>query len=105
MPITRDMLINAQQNDTELSEYFQRTQAFPRCFYVKQGILMRKFRPPHVPASEVWLVTHQIVVPSCYRRDVLSLAHDHIGEHLGVNKAYYKILQHFFWPRLKKYVV
>lgn len=65
---------------------------------------MKKYRPAYVSANEVWKVTHQIIVPSCYRKEILSLAHDYIGGHLGINKTYNKILQHFYWPKLKKYV-
>ena len=35
----------------------------PVCYYVKNGILMRKWRPPDVSAEDEWTVNHQIVVP------------------------------------------
>ncbi len=36
---------------------------------------------------------------------ILCLAHDHqLAGHLGVTKTYNRILSHFFWPGLKKYV-
>lgn len=107
-PITREMLVNSQRNDPELVEYVlkavseKEAQNYPQCFYFKDDILMKKYRPAYVSANEVWKVTHQIVVPSCYRKEILSLAHDYIGGHLGINKTYNKILQHFYWPKLKK---
>ncbi len=53
-----------------------------------------------------WDVVYQIVIPSPYRQHVLCLAHDHqLAGHLGVTKTYNRILQHFFWPGLKKHVV
>lgn len=63
---------------------------------------MRKYTPCHIPADEPWNEFHQIVVPTKYRPQILSLAHNHINGHLGIAKTYHKILRHFFWPKLKK---
>ena len=104
VPITREMLINAQQNDSKLVSFMSRAVDVeeiantPVCFYVKSGILMPKFQPPEVPASKTWREAHQIVVPTCYKGNVLQLAHDHIGGHLGVKKTSDKILRYFYWP-------
>ena len=66
---------------------------------------MRKWRSPEVPADDEWAVNHQIVVPKIYRSEILSLAHETpISGHIGVNKTYHKILNHFYWPGLKTYV-
>ncbi len=43
----------------------------------------------------------QVVIPSKFRNHVLKLAHEGSG-HLGVQKTYDRILQHFFRPQLKK---
>ena len=43
----------------------------PICFYLKNGVLMRKFRPPQMPPDEDWPEQHQIVVPTSYRPEVL----------------------------------
>ena len=38
-----------------------------------------------------------------YRSDVLSLAHETpMAGHLGINKTYRKILDHFYWPGMRK---
>ena len=72
------------------------------CFYIKNGILMRKWRSPEIPSDDEWAVNHQIVVPTIYRSEILSLAHETPKSgHLGVNKTYHKILNHFYWPCLK----
>lgn len=43
-----------------------------------------------------------MVVPACYRGNVLSLAHESSWSgHLGVSKTYDLVLKHFFWPGLK----
>ncbi len=52
--------------------------------------------------ADEWDVVQQIVVPLKFRQPVLSLAHEHPWSgHLGINKTYNRVLQHFFWPRLK----
>ena len=67
---------------------------------------MRKWRPSDVPTDNEWAVKHQIVVHSSYRPHILSLAHGNpMSGHLGFNKTYQKILEHFYWPNLRKDVV
>ena len=74
----------------------------PVCYYVNNGILMRKWRPPDVPASDEWSANHQIVISKSYRDQILSVAHDSpMSGHLGINKTCNKILTHFYWPGLK----
>ena len=64
--------------------------------------IMRKWRPPNVPASEEWSVVHQIVVPKVYQSEILKLAHESpLGGHLGINKTYSKITKHFYWPQIR----
>ena len=54
---------------------------------------MRKWRSP---AGDEWAVNHHFVVPKIYRSEILSLAHETpLSGHLGVNKTYHKILNHF----------
>ena len=47
----------------------------PVCYFSKDGVLMRKWRPPHVPSTNQWEITYQIVVPSNCREEVMKLAH------------------------------
>ena len=78
----------------------------PICFYLKNGVLMRKFRPPQMPADEDWPEQHQIVVPSSYRPEVLRIAHEtSLSGHLSVSKTYLKLLKNFYWPTIKRDVV
>ena len=66
-------------------------------------MLMRKWRPPDVPAEDEWTVKYRVVIPNAYRVEILSTAHETpLAGHLGVNKTYQKILNHFYWPNLKK---
>ena len=67
---------------------------------------MRKWRPPSVPAEDEWAVKYQVFVPKNYRQEILSKAHEtRLAGHLGVNKTYRKILDHFYWPYLREDLV
>ena len=62
---------------------------------------MRKWRPRDVPATDTWRTVYQIVVPQSKRQDVLSMAHETaLAGHLGINKTYQGVLNHFYWPKL-----
>ena len=72
--LTRDQLIKDQQADQELSVIAQRAGSeqevrdYPVCYFMKNGVLMRKWRPPHVPSTQEWEITYQIVVPKIVER-------------------------------------
>ena len=106
--LSKSQLIQEQQTDPEISKLIFRAlpedeiSQVPMCYYIKNGILMRKWRPFDVPADDEWAVYHQIVVPKSYRHEILSLAHESpMSGHLGINKTYHKIINHFYWPGLK----
>ena len=106
--LSREQLLNEQGKDPELISLIssalteEDAKNVPVCFYLKGGILMRKWRPPDKPANEEWRVFHQIVVPKVYRTEILSMAHETpFSGHLGVNKTYNRILSHLFWPKLR----
>ena len=106
--LSKSQLIQEQQTDPEISKLIFRTlpedeiSQIPMCYYIKNGILMRKWRPYDVPADDEWAVYHQIVVPKSYRHEILSIAHESpMSGHLGINKTYHKIINHFYWPGLK----
>lgn len=70
-------------------------------YYWEDGILVCKCAPSADDYSG-WNTSYQIVVPSVYRVQIVSLAHDNVlSYHLGITKTYYRILKHFFWPGLK----
>ena len=106
--LLKSQLIQEQQTDPEISKLIFRAlpeneiSQVPICYYIKNGILMRKWRPYDVPADDEWAVYHQIVVPKSYRHEILSIAHESpMSGHLGINKTYHKIINHFYWPGLK----
>ena len=75
----------------------------PTCYFTKNGVLMKKWRPPDVPAKDEWAVKYQIVVPKTCRQDILSMAQETpLAGYLGVNKTHQKIVEHFYWPNLRK---
>ena len=106
--LSKSQLIQEQQTDPEISKLIFRAlpedeiSQVPMCYYIKNGILMRKWRPFDVPADDEWAVYHQIVAPKSYRHEILSIAHESpMSGHLGINKTYHKISNHFYWPGLK----
>ena len=80
--LSKSQLIQEQQTDPEISKLIFRAlpedeiSQLPMCYYIKNGILMRKWRPFDVPADDEWAVDHQIVVPKSYRHEILSIAHE-----------------------------
>ena len=71
--VTRSQLCKEQHNDPEILPLLERAfdekeiDQVPVCFYVKNGILMRKWHPLDFSAEDEWTVNHQIVVLRVYR--------------------------------------
>ncbi|XP_041467467.1 uncharacterized protein LOC121417796 [Lytechinus variegatus] len=106
--LNRLSLIDAQGKDPELvgsiNSALSEEEAVNEstCFYMKDDILMRRWRPPDASLDEDWRVIHQVVVPKVFRRQILKVSHEtDLGGHLGVNKTVNRILKHFFWPGLR----
>ena len=106
--MSRSQFCQEHNSDPEILPLFERAldeneiSQVPVCFYVKNDILMRKWRPPDVSAEDEWTINHQILVPKAYRPEILNLAHETpMSGHLGIIKTYHKILKHFYWPGLK----
>lgn len=106
--ISKGNLIAEQHKDPDISCLFPRTvdesevSSHPICYFVKNGVLMRKWRPPDISAEDEWAIKYQVVIPKAYRLEILSMAHETpLDGHLGVNKTYQKILNYFYWSSLK----
>ena len=106
--ISRQNLIVEQSKDKELLDLFKialtpvEAEKFSVGYLIKDDILMRKWSPTACD-NEKGETVYQIVVPTVHRREVLELAHDlPVSGHLGVRKTYNRVLQHFFWPGLKR---
>ena len=109
LSLSRKQLIAEQTHDADLAHLRDKAlsasdiQHVPTGYYFQDEILMRKWRPPDIAANEDWATFHQIVVPTSYRKHLLSLAHDlPLGGHFGVNKTQQKILKQFYWPGIRK---
>ena len=78
--MSTSQLIAEQHEDPEVSPIFSRSVSEsevsqnPTCYFTKNGVLMKTWRPPHVPTEEEWAVQYQMIVPKTYRPDVLSTA-------------------------------
>ena len=107
--ISRQNLIVEQSKDKELLDLFKialtpvEAEKVSVSYLIKDDILMRKWSPTACDNNEKGETVYQIVVPTVHRREVLELAHDlPVSGHLGVRKTYNRVLQHFFWPGLKR---
>ncbi|XP_063605479.1 uncharacterized protein LOC134780598 [Penaeus indicus] len=87
-------LLNAAMSKSEI-------QSLSSGYYLNTGILMRKYRPPEVPATDLWNEVFQVVVPTCYRSKVIGLAHDLGGGHLVIKKTLDKVIRYFYWLGIK----
>ncbi|KAL2078791.1 hypothetical protein ACEWY4_026476 [Coilia grayii] len=107
--LSREKLISAQKADVTLAPLLQLAASDidldkePQCLFFRDGVLMRKWRPCHVPNQGTSYI--QVVLPVEYRDKVLSVAHDGLAGHLGIAKTLHRINQHFFWPGVRRDVV
>ncbi|XP_068220221.1 uncharacterized protein [Palaemon carinicauda] len=103
-------IIKAQQEDLSLQSIYSEVVAEdqintePVCYYLRNGLLMRKFRTLHTPASSTWEIKNQIVIPASLRQKVLHMAHNVSSSHLGIRKTLSAVLQLFYWPGIRKSV-
>lgn len=107
--MSTSQLTAEQHKDTELAGLFARVvdenevSQNPAGLFSKNGVLMRAWTPPDVSIEDEWAVKHQIIVPKSYTQDILSMAHKTpLSGHMGINKTCQKILNHFYWPSLRK---
>ncbi|XP_066959143.1 uncharacterized protein [Macrobrachium rosenbergii] len=104
--VTREKLMKLQKRDTTLADLFFRVvdqeemQQTSTCYYLKEGLLMRKHRPADIPGNAEWGEYHQILIPYPLRKQVVAVAHE--SGHMGIRKNVEKIMKYFFWPGLHK---
>ena len=69
---SRDRVIAEQGKEPDHIPIFKRSlpskeaNKVSECFYLNNGVLMRKWRPLDASLDEEWRVVHQIVVPGLY---------------------------------------
>ena len=104
----KQKLVKEQLNDEVIMQLRMKAvdektaDAMAECFYMKDEVLMRKSKPLNSGTNE-WDSIHQIVIPKCYRQDILRMAHDlPFAGHMGVRKTHHRILPYFYWPGLRR---
>uniref|UniRef100_A0A671UEB7 Gypsy retrotransposon integrase-like protein 1 n=1 Tax=Sparus aurata TaxID=8175 RepID=A0A671UEB7_SPAAU len=107
--MSREQLIIDQKDDSSLALCFDaivpagEVEKLPTCYFLRDGVLVRKWMPRYASLQDDWGTLTQVVVPKPRRQEILVLAHDNpLAGHLGVNKTYDRILRCFFWPGLKR---
>ncbi len=59
--------IEAQESDTDLINLYnnvlsvEEADKVPACYFVKDGVLMRKYRPPGIPAQISGMCTNKLL--------------------------------------------
>ena len=94
----------AQEEDTTL-EKFSKENSIRRSGVVNEikfvndkGMLFREFTSPNVENGRRF---KQLVVPTQYREQVMTVAHDSLmSGHLGTKKTSDRVLASFYWPGL-----
>ena len=77
--MSTSQLIAEQHKHTELTSEYARVvdenevSQNPVCLFSKNGVLMRKWRPPDASIKDALAVKHLIVVPKSYRQEILSM--------------------------------
>ena len=103
----RENLEEAQRLDPTLTELHQKAVPMDSilhspAYYYQGNILMRYYKPSKLSDDDTWGETHQVVLPQALRTPVLEVAHEGFGGHVGVKKTYLCLLNHFFWPNMRK---
>lgn len=103
--LIRSELMLAQKDDESLTELFAavlpdfKMQSANNGYFILDGLLVRKRAPFRADLNTpMW----QVVVPKSHRNLVLQILHGEMVEHSGVRKTYSRLLQLFYWPRLKR---
>ncbi|KAK0146674.1 Retrovirus-related Pol polyprotein from transposon 412 [Merluccius polli] len=102
-PLSSSEIIKAQKNDQSLEKYFALASGRDKAdhgYSIQNGLLVCRWSP-HVDTDVADQVL-QVVIPVEYRDLVLKTAHGDTSGHFGVRKTYNRVLQHFYWPRIKR---
>lgn len=106
LSINKDVISVEQKKDTSLlccrnaAFKLEEIENQPIGYFWDNEVLKRKWT---LAGSDGlgWDTVFQLVVPKCFRKQVLSVAHDNVAGHLGITKTYSHILRYFFWPGIK----
>lgn len=102
-PLSPSEVIEAQKNDRNLEKYVALASGDDNVdhgYLIQNGLLLRRWSPR--ADNDVADQVLQVVMPVKYRELVLKAAHGEASGHFGVRKTYNHVLQHFYWPRIKR---
>lgn len=103
--LSREEIGAAQKEDKELAGLLtvalseEELRSAANGYTVLNDLLVRKWSQCN---GEVVNPVVQIVMPKQFRSVVLQTAHGDVAGHFGVRKTYQRLLQHFYWPRMKR---
>ena len=87
----KEALRQAQQEDETLTALWDQAEAEAqdagptKTYFLRDGILFRRWLPPHHPQEDAdWASVDQIVLPTYYRRPIVELAHQ--WGHMGLKR-------------------
>ncbi|XP_030229035.1 uncharacterized protein si:ch73-60h1.1 isoform X1 [Gadus morhua] len=96
-------IIGAQKNGPSLEKYFAfATDQAEHGYSIKDGLLVCMWSPQEDTGGADQVL--QVVMPVEYRDVGLKTAQGDASGLFGVRKTYNRVLQHFYWPRIKRYV-
>src|ERR1043165_2030263 len=103
---SRNELIQLQHSDSSLVSLFELARCperTARSFYeVRDGVLVRIWRNVVEPDG---FGRTQVIVPISLRVKIIRIAHDVPSSgHLGTQKTLDRVLRHFYWPGIYKFV-
>ena len=110
---SRQAMINEQQQDPTLARVRKaissglitsdNQQKNATHYYERNGMIFRKFYFENPTKLGAVSSLKQLVVPSKYRRAILSIGHDDpLSAHVGISKCKSIILRNFYWPGIFK---
>ncbi|KAK0132100.1 Retrovirus-related Pol polyprotein from transposon 412 [Merluccius polli] len=90
------------QNDQSLKKYFELAadDSLEHGYIVNDCLLLRRWSP--TADTDMRGQVLQVVMPEKFREVVLQTAHGEAAGHFGVKKTYNQLLQHCYWPRIKR---
>ena len=105
--ISQPELVREQKADPTLKELFNlvlpksEVKNLAHGYFIEDGVLLRKCGP--CGQGFIGDPVFQIVIPSKFQEVILRIAHYESG-HMGVRRTYNRVLEKFFWPRVKRSV-
>src|SRR5277367_1848747 len=106
--VSRVTLIEAQHNNADLQEFFDKTGIYNEDqgvkFFLEKGVLMREWARKDLDKDAQINSAKQIVVPAEYRGKIISMSHDNKGCHTGKKRCAEVILAQFWCQKLRQYL-